>query len=86
MLLGAAALLGAGVLVIAIHGLSRDSLTPMGWLIVTLVGIVFVGAQMVSALMMVSLAAENVASGSLEASDRRINDRNSHESKTSARP
>ncbi len=74
MLAGAVALLGGGMIVFAIHGLSHDSLTLGGWLTVTLVGLIFVGCQMVAALLMFSLATE--AAGSQQPSDQRINDRN----------
>jgi hypothetical protein len=86
MLCGAAVLLAAVWLMAGIHGLVNGSLTMPGWFIVTVLGLVFIGAQMISALMMVSLAAENEPAGIPQASDGRIKDRNSHESKTSAHP
>lgn len=86
MVLGAGVLFGGVALIAGIHGLAEGALTPLGWVILTVVGMAFVGAQIISALMMVSLAAENVPPRIPQASDGRINDRNSHESKTSARP
>ena len=86
MLLAAVSLLGGVALVVAFHGLADGALTTVGWILVTCVGFVFVGLQAVSSLMMVSLAEQNEPSGIPEASDARINDRNSHEPKTTARP
>ena len=86
MILGAGALLGGLGLIAAFHGLTQSGLTPWAWLLVALIGIVFVGLQAMSSLMMVSLASENEPTGSRQASEGRINDRNSHEPETTAQP
>jgi hypothetical protein len=86
MIVGAIFLLGGVALTASIHGLSGGSLTPIGWLIITAVGFLFVHAQMIASLMMVSVAAQNEPAGSPQASDGRITNGKSNEPKTTARP
>lgn len=85
MILGAVALLGGVSVIAAFHGLQAGGLKPWAWILVALIGVLFVGLQAISSLIMVSIAAQNEPEGSGQASDGRITDRNSHESKTSAR-
>jgi hypothetical protein len=73
LVVGAAGLLGGIKGMAAVNGLADGSLTPSGWAIVTVVGIVFVGAQVAAGLMMVSLATQSEPDGTPQTSDRRIN-------------
>jgi|SRR5579885_24393 len=85
MVAGAVVLLFGIGFVALIHGLQNGSLTPPGWVIVTLVGLAFVHSQVLAAMMILSAATQSEPAGSGDASDGRINDRNSNEPKNPAR-
>lgn len=74
LIIGAGVLLGGMKLVAAIHGLEQGSFTVAGWVLATLVGVLFVGAQGLGALMVISLAIESEPTRIVQASDRRINE------------
>jgi len=69
MLAALVVLIGGLLLTVAIGGLSKGSLTPLGWLIVTLAGTGFVHLQAVGVAAMVSLILEKETSASSEPSN-----------------
>ncbi|HZH97654.1 MAG TPA: hypothetical protein VEX38_01670 [Fimbriimonadaceae bacterium] len=71
MLLGALVLLGGLYSVELLGGFTRTGMTPLGWLLVTLVGLAFIHSQTVAAAMLVSLVGPTVTEASSAASSNR---------------
>jgi hypothetical protein len=69
MIVGAAALVGGGLLIEQVGGFTKTGMTPLGWLTVALVGLLFVHAQTMAFAMLVSLVQETVTNNDRAPSD-----------------
>jgi hypothetical protein len=69
MIGGAAVLIAGGVVIEQIGGFTKTGMTALGWLVVAVVGLVFVHAQTMSFAMLVSLAQETVTNSHPSPSD-----------------
>ena len=71
MVLGAMVLLGGGLLIEQAGGFTKTGMTPLGWLIVAAIGLLFVHAQTMAFSMLLSLVQETVTNVARPPSDHK---------------
>jgi hypothetical protein len=79
MIGGAVALVGGGVLLEQIGALTKSGITPIGWLLVAIVGLGFVHAQTIAFAMLVSLAYDAVTNPPRSPSDQQHDKGTNHD-------